>query len=127
MSLLSAAAFAVPVQSTHALLSCQGQVAGKDVQLDVFKLPTAYQALFVLQYDGQTQVLDATGGTFSECGTRTLPCEMVTSTQYSSNSPAMILTALYPMGAHTAHASLNTYPDGFGNGSKDGEVTCHVQ
>lgn len=59
-------------------------------------------------------MVPATGGSFVECGTRTSPCNMIQSTQYSSNTPDIIFTMLEAPDSKTGHGTLNMYENGFG-------------
>jgi hypothetical protein len=126
LSLASVAAYGSALPYGTPFLSCHGELSGNAVRLDVFRSGAPNQALFALQRDGETQVIAATGGSFSECGTRTQPCHWVTSTQYSSETPALILTALYSLGATATQATLDSFPEGFEGPSDKGSVACTV-
>ncbi len=68
----------------------------------------------------------ATGGSFTECGSRANPCMVVKSTQYSSETPAIIFTLSTFNDSTSGTADLDIYGNGFGkSATQDLKVACH--
>jgi hypothetical protein len=76
---------------------------------------------------GLEQILlaDAKGESFTECGTRTVPCQLVENTQYSGENPDLILTLIGEAGGSSSTGSLTLYENGFSAPATEKvSVTC---
>jgi hypothetical protein len=100
-------------------LSCSGSSGSTAYYADFYQ-GYGYGAGVVLKTvnHGQVSVLQkkATGGSFTECGSRTIPCTLITSTQYNVNNPSMIFTMFQNAGSNVGKGTLRFYGKGFDQG-----------
>lgn len=119
------------VHADQLILSCKGTLGASTYLFEVYEGGFDDKlSLKEITIDGQvisSIVVPAKGGSFVECGTRTSPCNMIQSTQYSSNALNIIFTMLGTPGSKIGHGTLNIYENGFGDeteATKTIELDC---
>ncbi len=115
-------------QANFAHLACKGSKDLFDYELAFYR-GSNNQEFYVLitSSDGHSEMKSgqAKGGSFVGCGTRTLPCLMIRSTQYTIDELKLIITMSAKVSAKELISQVSVYKDGFGLPSTlDFTMTC---
>jgi hypothetical protein len=126
----STASAAQPGPTFH----CSGTQNGSTVQLDFYH-GYSYDATYAYFKDGGLAVSSglAHGGSYTLCGSRTTPCDMITTTQYNvvtQYEPKrlnLIFTMISSAGSHKGKGSISIYGNGHGlPPTEQFQVTCEM-
>ncbi|HEY8271635.1 MAG TPA: hypothetical protein VIG33_12160 [Pseudobdellovibrionaceae bacterium] len=116
------------VHADQLVLSCKETLGNSTYLFEVYEGGFDDKlSLKEITVDGQvisSIMVPATGGSFVGCGTRTSTCNMIQSTQYSSNGPNIIFTMLGTPDSKKGHGTLNMYENGFG---EEAEATKTIE